>query len=146
MILYLAPADFDSPAKLAETKAAWEYSLEDVLHTEKCKKCSCRCTKHWTLTDDSHCATTLSGRNHDANRASSGSHPTAAVRLRLPVARMMLVMSAATIVAPSLRISATRCASTLRIRLATDCLSPALVRTAFGLHSHRHRLRSRASA
>ena len=74
------------------------------------------------------------------------SYPTAAVRLRLPVARMMLVMSAATMVAPSLRISATRCASTLRIRLATECLSAGLVKTAFGLHNHRHRFRSRASA
>ena len=45
--------------------------------------------------------------------AKSETHPTAAVRLRLPVARMMLVMSAATTVAPSLRISATRWASTL---------------------------------
>ena len=74
------------------------------------------------------------------------SHPTAAVRLRLPVARMMLVMSAATMVAPSLRISATRCASTLRMRLATVCLRAGLVRTALGLHSHRHRFRNKASA
>lgn len=73
-------------------------------------------------------------------------YPTAAVKLRLPVARMMLVMSAATTVAPSFLISATRCAKTFRIRLATLCRSPGLESAALGLHSHLHRFLNRVSA
>ena len=73
-------------------------------------------------------------------------YPTAAERLRLPVASMREVLLAATTVAPRRRKSATSWARHLRMRAATAWCRMGEASAEAGLHSQRQRFFSSSSA
>ena len=73
-------------------------------------------------------------------------YPTAAERVCFPVAKMIVVLSADTTVAPSLRKSATSWAKHLRIRLATVCCNSGDPNAEAGLHNHLHKFFKSSSA